>query len=136
MLEWAATIAATPSTSWAYKPCLCLQCLSPSSFNDFAMAHFQLPNTTYRPEFKALKFRHCSLVRDHKTGYAGVELVLKMQNDFVADSGRGRRAGRHRHILSCIQLSGSGRNLSPANQGEPTGLETPRIDLATAQLVE
>jgi hypothetical protein len=72
MLEWAATIAATPSTSWAYKPCLCLQCLFPSSFNDFAMAHFQLPNTTYRPEFKALKFRHCSLIELYGgTGQSG-----------------------------------------------------------------
>ena len=51
--------------------------------------------------------------------------VLKMQNDLVADSGRGRRAGRQRQILSCIQPSGSGRNLSPANQREPTDLETP-----------
>ena len=48
-----------------------------------------------------------------------------MQNDLVADSGRGRRAGRQRQILSCIQPSGSGRNLSPANQREPTDLETP-----------
>lgn len=62
--------------------------------------------------------------------------IMEARAGTVADSGRGRRAGRHRHILSCIQLSGSGRNLSPANQREPTGLETPRIDLATAQLVE
>jgi hypothetical protein len=72
MLEWAATIAATSSTSWLTTPAMCLRCLFPSSYNDFVMAHFQLPNTTYRPEFKALKFRHCSLIELYGgTGQSG-----------------------------------------------------------------
>jgi hypothetical protein len=51
------------------------------------MAHFQVPNTTYRPEFKALKFRHCLLIELYGgTGQSGTaeKLDVSIKDSSVA----------------------------------------------------
>jgi Mannosyl-glycoprotein endo-beta-N-acetylglucosaminidase len=65
----------------------CLQSFLVSKYDDPVMAHFQVPNTTYRPEFKALKFRHCLLIELYGgTGQSGAaeKLDVSIKDSSVA----------------------------------------------------